>query len=285
MVPTNRHSTGVNRRTVLKVLGTGVVAGSVFSGSAAAAGDSRFETLEGESRDVTGDGEIDLQTTAQVCRNGTPVYLGIWMSEEAFDLITSNEAEGDHQHSEGGVSYNLELPELEGVPYIYAGIDWGPQGHPPAPWQVPHFDLHFYLEEQETIAGIEGGIAEYEIPDERIPEGYVTAEALGAPREVVPGMGEHLLDPTTPELGGEQFTHTLIWGSYDVDGDGLGDSIFTEPMVTSDFMANLDGEVVAPVALPAEVPRSGYYPTEYSIQHSADEGHLVTIQNFVWRDA
>lgn len=75
-----------------------------------------------------------------------------------------------------------------------------------------------------------------------------------------------------PELGGGQFTHTLIGGSYDVDDDMLGDSIFTEPMVTSDFMANLDREVVAPVALPAEVPQSGYYPTEYSIRHSADEG-------------
>lgn len=103
------------------------------------------------------------------------------MSEAAFERITATEAEGDHHHPDGGISYNLEFPDLEGAPYTYAGIDWGPQGHPPAPWQFPHFDFHFYLEDQETIAEIEGGIADYEIPDERTPEGYVTAEALGPP--------------------------------------------------------------------------------------------------------
>lgn len=67
-------------------------------------------------------------------------------------------------------------------------------------------------------------------------------------------MGDRLLDSTTPELGGEPFTHTLIWGSYDIDDDGLGESVFIEPMVTGEFMATLTRKVNGPVALPADVP-------------------------------
>lgn len=279
-----RPSVRISRRTALQVLGAGVL-GSAFGSGTAAAHGSRFRMRWGEGADVTGDGRIDLQTVAQVCRDGTPVYLGIWMSEDGFDAITSNEAEGGHDHPEGGVSYTLTFPEFDGSPFTYAGIDWGPHGHPPAPWQFPHFDLHFYTEAEATVAGIEGGVAEYEIPDERMPEGYVTAEALGAPREVVPRMGEHLVDPTTPELGGERFSRTLIWGVYDVDVDGQGETIFIEPMITSAFLADLKRWVTAPVALPRVVPKSGFYPTEYSVRrYERYDAYLVTLQRFVWRD-
>ena len=275
----------LDRRTTLRTLGAGALGGALLTGTAAAQG-SKYEIRYGEGVDVTGDGEIDLQTNAQVCTTGGPIYVGIGMSEAAFETITSNEAEGGHEHPEGGVSYNLDFPEFEGSPFTFAGIDWGPHGHPPAPWQFPHFDIHYYVEDEEVISGIEGGVAQYEIPDERMPEGYVTAEALGAPREIVPGMGEHLVDPATPELGGAQFTHTLIWGAYDVDGDGQGDQIFIEPMVTSEFIANLDGRMVAPVALPEEVTKAGYYPTQYEILHSEEtDTYQFRLQQFEWRDA
>lgn len=43
-------------------------------------------------------------------------------------------------------------------------------------------------------------------------------------------------------------------------------------------MENLEEEVVARIALPAEVPMTGYYSTEYSIHHfEEDEAYLVTI--------
>lgn len=276
--PINHASSVLSRRTALQVLWAGVLSATFFSGTAAAQ-ESRFEMRWGEGTDVTGDGKIDLQTVVQVCRKRTPVYLGIWMGEDAFDAITSDEAEG-------GVSYNLNFPDFEGSPFTYAGIDWGPHGHPPAPWQFPHFDLHFYFEDEAVIAEIEGGVAEYELSDERTPEGYVTAEALGAPREIVPKMGEHLVDPTAPELGGEQFTHTLIWGAYDIDGDGQGESVFIEPMIASEFITNVDRWATAPVALPEEVPTSGYYPTEYSVRHYEQyDGYLFTLQRFQWRSA
>lgn len=280
------NSRTYDRRTTLKILGAGSLGGVLWAGPAAAA-ESPYEIRYGEGVDVTGDGEIDLQTNAQICvTNGAPIYVGIGMSEAAFDAVTSSEAVGGHEHPGGGVSYNLDLPEFEGSPFTFAGVDWGPQGHPPAPWQFPHFDIHFYLVDEETISGIEGGVAQYSIPDERMPEGYVTSEALGAPREIVPGMGEHLVDPTTPELGGAQFTHTLIWGAYDVDGDGRGETTFIEPMVTSEFIANLDGRTVAPVALPQAVSKSGYYPTEYAMFHSAETGtYHFRLQRFEWRDA
>ncbi|MFC4358256.1 hypothetical protein ACFO0N_09890 [Halobium salinum] len=295
MSPRGSASNGIGRRTALKAAGVSLLGVSLLSSPAAAAGRAKEHARLhwGEGVDLDGDGDVDLQTVARVCADGRPSYLGVYLSDEGlatFEPPTEGDhgEDGDGGHGEGehvGASYWLDFPEVGDTPFTVMGFDWGPMGHPPGPWMTPHFDVHFYTIPEETVKGIGPGIAEYDIPDERMPEGYVTAGALGAPREIVPQMGEHLLDPTTPELGGAEFTHTLIWGVSDLDGDGVGEMTFVEPMITRKFLNGLKGTVRGDVALPEVVPEAGYYPTQYVMQRVPQYGGiLISLTKFEWRD-
>ncbi|MGI8637700.1 MAG: hypothetical protein ACR2KZ_20055, partial [Segetibacter sp.] len=55
-----------------------------------------------------------------------------------------------------------------------------------------------------------------------LPQNYFP----GAP---VPQMGKHFVDIASPELNGQPFTQTFIYGSYD------SKVTFYEPMITLDF--------------------------------------------------
>jgi hypothetical protein len=91
---------------------------------------------------------------------------------------------------------------------------------------------------------------------ELVPAGYT--KLPGA----VPLMGAHWVDPTSPELNGELFTTTFLYGSWD------GKPTFAEPMVTKAFMETKP-DVRAPVAVPARYAAPGYYPTEYRVYWNA----------------
>ena len=68
--------------------------------------------------------------------------------------------------------YHLAFPEVEGLNFTFAGVDWNPMGHPPENvWTVPHFDFHFYLPPASAIATIPPGVATYDIPDALMPAG------------------------------------------------------------------------------------------------------------------
>jgi hypothetical protein len=79
---------------------------------------------------------------------------------------------------------------------------------------------------------------------ELVPAGYT--KLPGA----VPLMGAHWVDPTSPELNGELFTTTFLYGSWD------GKPTFAEPMVTKAFMETKP-DVRAPVAVPARMRLRG----------------------------
>jgi len=88
------------------------------------------------------------------------------------------------------------------------GFHFNPQGHPPPGiYDVPHFDFHFYMMEESDVEEIETGPATYSIPDAQIPEGYVRLPVLDTDGDGEPDtplveeeMGEHLVDPTSPEF-------------------------------------------------------------------------------------
>ena len=88
-------------------------------------------------------------------------------------------------------------------------------------------------------------------------------------------MGTHWLDVTSPELNGQPFTQTFIYGSYN------GKVTFAEPMITLDFLKKTSSfERDIPQA--AKVQKSGYYPTKLNITKHDGITEIV-LTGFVYK--
>lgn len=296
----------LGRRPFLKTVGAGLAGSVLLAGGAAAhpqfpRNNGNVTTTFGEGVDVVGDTHEDVWTFATTNRAGKPMMMGVWMTGAAFDAVTSGESA--HLH--------LDLPDVDGVNVEFAGVDWNEAGHPPAPvWTVPHFDFHFYLLDEADVAAIPFGVATYDLPDEIVPEHYVTED----PCLIIPGMGEHLFDGR--EADDTTATHTMIYGAYDPDidpsspsgsvllpfgpggalvpvptyeGDGTGELTFLEPMVTETLLSSLradEGELQSTFPTPGTFAAAGYYPTAYVVRYlGREDAFLVTLEEFEWVDA
>jgi hypothetical protein len=167
-------------------------------------------------------------TWIEVDDHNKPQRIGISIDDEAMNsLDTGATGEGGHHHVN---SLSLQFhPKASVTPFTHALLDWNPHGHEPAGlYDKPHFDFHFYMmPEAERLA-----IPPYEVDS----TGFLNFPAAGyTPPTYVPGpggvpqMGAHWIDFTTPELNGQPFTQTFLYGSYN------GKVIFYEPMITKAF--------------------------------------------------
>ncbi|TPE40625.1 hypothetical protein [Pontibacter mangrovi] len=189
------------------------------------------------------------------------ISLGIAISEDAMKSLP-NEMQ----------DVILPLPaSVPAMPTKLIMLDYMPEGHePPGIYDVPHFDFHFYkITNQERLAILPENTEEFNnFPDPAyLPAGYVPAGA-------VPFMGMHWVDSASPELHGQPFTHTFIYGSYD------GKVTFYEPMVAlSFFTENVD--MTAPIKQPQRWDPPGVYPNFYSIYHDTDKNlYKVELSGF-----
>ncbi len=178
---------------------------------------------------------------------GAPVTLGLALSETALEGLPDKEA-----------AFELDLPARVSVPpFDHATLDWNPHGHEPdAVYGLPHFDYHFYTISHEERAQIPGGPDTTEVPAEYVPENYVSTV------EAYPNMGVDWIDADAPELHGETFDKTLLYGFFE------GQMVFIEPMITKAFLESKP-DVTLPINQPAAFQRSGRYPLQYSIRHDA----------------
>jgi hypothetical protein len=104
------------------------------------------------------------------------------------------------------------------------------------------------------------------------PEGYV-ADAFGIPR-----MGTHWTDRTSHEFHGQAFTNTMVLGFYDAR------LVFFEPMMTKAFLES-HPDATKTIALPAQVPAPGAYPTTYRVRYdNAAAEYRVELLDFVNRN-
>ncbi len=158
--------------------------------------------------------------------------------------------------------------------FDHIDFGWNPHGHePPGIYDVPHFDVHFYMisvDYQNTI--LDPALIVTPPDAQYIPAGYFT------PGGLVPLMGEHWLDFNAAELNGGDFTKTFIYGSYDQE------FIFYEPMITLAYLQQKGNEKMA-IPQPEAFQRTGlYYPTTYSINYDAvKKEYLITLENLVLR--
>jgi hypothetical protein len=248
-------------------------------------------------------GNGDVRTFTTVTPAGEPKYHGVALERDALTGLPSaselrtraNRGEPGDKYGPDGAAVEIHhawsqeffvpFPEAAATPFTFLGLTWNPEGHPPpGTYDVPHVDIHFHMLAADTVDAIDGPrAATYTIPDSRLPAGYtrVPEPRLDGKSAVVTDMGEHLIDPDSPEHTGGKFTNTLIWGAYDTAGDGCGELTFVEPMVTKRFLETVTGVDRYEIPQPAVYPAPGAYPTAYAVRDISSEGEIaITIESF-----
>ncbi|MEU7552859.1 hypothetical protein AB0B01_10925 [Streptomyces sp. NPDC044571] len=268
-------------------------------------------------RDGTGAAACSLYGPAAGLGNGTiraysayeggkPEELGISLTASALTGLPTSPTDGKHcfdadadgsrdpvHECVGGHSRELALPAAPpastgpALPFQWALFNWNPYGHNPhGRYDVPHFDVHFYLVPQQVRAGIRTGscalliacdqlaAAAKPVPDAYLPAGYPAS----SPQTAEGAMGAHLdsRPPTTGTLSGQ----TLIYGAY------AGELVFIEPMLTKAFLERqrtaAGHRTCEPVPQPAAWRTPGWYPTRYCTAYRPDQGdYTVSLTDFV----
>lgn len=283
-------------RSVVLVLAI-VTPGSFLTTASAAT-----STYSGEPVPL-GNGTVNTYLT--LSDDAGPVSIGVRITEAALEGLPAEpnntnrcyDLNGDGRleavvecvgEYETALQWPAELERAK-VPFKWMGLGWASHGHnPPNVYDVPHFDVHFYMAERDAVMGIRTGPcgdmlvncedlerARMPVPGAFVPEGYVDAGA------VVPEMGNHLINTAAPELAPEPapFAHTFIYGAYD------GRITFLEPMVTRSFLLGRPN-VCAPIPQPAAWETQGRYPTEYCIRYLPNEAAVtISLEGFVGMNA
>lgn len=202
-----------------------------------------------------------------------PKAVGFTFSESALEGLPMKKPDNGMD----GYEYLILLPKeaaAAGIDHI--SVDWNPFGHIPEPiYTVPHFDFHFYFvstaERQKITLDAESMKKCQKKPD----AAFLPPDFFYAPQSEYKYMGAHWVDPKTPELNGNPFTHTFIYGTYDAK------VIFIEPMVTMDVLKskqNIDLAVPQPKKFSG---KGSLYPTRYTITFdSIRKEYTVALTGF-----
>lgn len=203
-----------------------------------------------------------------------PLEVGISIDEAALNSVPVGEdGEGDHDMHENNYFVSLPAKAKEVTPFKTIMLNWNPAGHEPDEiYTVPHFDIHFFLANEQEVAGMTDMTKILNAPAPAyIPSNHIS----GAP---VPMMGLHWIDATSPELSGSApFTQTFIYGSYD------GQIKFYEPMITLDFLKNTV-HFERTIPQPAKYQQAGYYPTKMKVVKRNGATNVI-LTDFVERQA
>jgi hypothetical protein len=174
---------------------------------------------------------------------------------------------------------NLQFPKQANLTiFNHIGLDFLPMGHEPEKYMVPHFDVHFYMisvDERKSI------VAEHQHYTEDFLTNYIPANHF-SPGHVVPGMGDHFIDLTSPELHGAPFTSTMIIGAY------RNKITFIEPMINRYYLQNLIPNAIdkRPIPQANKVQKTGHYPTSYTISFNPNPGeYRIALTDFIYRVA
>jgi hypothetical protein len=219
-----------------------------------------------------------------------PPTAGLWCFDRDGDgtVDETTECAGGYENA---LHLSRSFRAKVDTPFTYLLANWNPHGHiPPGVYDVPHFDIHFYLNENAERLAIRPGPCpqlvncdDYELGKILPAERYRTADHQDVDA-VEPAMGNHLIDVTGPEFAGEPFTHSFIYGTWN------GEVTFYEPMVThawfSDLRDGTRGDECFALKLPQAWAPAGWYPTEYCLRYRANRDELTaSLEGFVYRPA
>jgi len=206
-------------------------------------------------------------SSAKVSKDGKPEQVSIIVDDAAMNSVPVGQPT-DHVGHENNLM--IPVPQEGSVPFKFIMVNWNSSGHEPENvYTLPHFDFHFYMTPQSEVVGYTD-MTKLEIDP---AADYLPANHIGgAP---APGMGKHWLDLASPELGGETFTQTFIYGSYD------GKVVFYEPMITRDYLLATNS-FERDIPQPAKFKNSGYYPTRMKIKRENGVTE-VSLEGFIYR--
>ncbi len=189
---------------------------------------------------------------------GKAQTLGVRLSEAALSGLPHLAP------SSGEWEYELALPsEAAGTGYDHASVSWNPAGHTPeGVYDVPHFDFHFYAIDNAARNAITAAGEDLERAHKAPEPALMPADYVLPPGTEVPKMGAHAIDPGSAEFQHQPFTQTFLYGFYD------GKVIFTEPMITLDFLQSRPN-VSTPVKQPQAYDPGFDYPASYGIRYDA----------------
>jgi hypothetical protein len=205
--------------------------------------------------------------------NGDPQQFGVTINDAAMNSMPVGSGEtGEGHHHEANVIFPLNPVAKATTPFDHVEVDWNPYGHEPTGiYDLPHFDFHFYMiTEAEVKAAVDAVKLNAGPSQEYLPQNYV-------PGVVVPQMGKHWIDVTSPEFHGQTFTETFIFGTYN------SNVTFYEPMITLNFL-KATTLYERPIPQPAKFKQAGWYPTKMRIiKH--DGVTDVVLDGFIKRNA
>jgi len=249
-------------------------------------------------------GSGTVSSYAEFDKNGAPKAIGIVFPASALDGLPTAHSDGHHcfdRNKDGKIDPEAEcvathewvipLPSeaarSSGIPFKWVGLNWNPSGHiPPGVYDLPHFDVHFYIDPIETVFALGLGPCgpefvrcdQFELANKPLPANYMPPDfkSVGA---VAPAMGNHLIDPTSPEFNGKKFTRTWIYGVYD------GRVTFYEEMLTRDYLLSRP-TACFPIKPAPAVGIKGYYPSQSCIRYNAQANeYTISIEGFTLREA
>jgi hypothetical protein len=223
--------------------------------SSSKAGSEKTNTFYGPATPF-GKGVVKAMVT--MTHDGVPESIGITISERTLENLPQDMEE-----------FTLRLPnKAEGLAFDHIDLGWNPMGHEPVGiYDLPHFDIHFYMiSKEEQMEITDPNLAEILPASEYWPANY------GPSPGFVPIMGKHWLSSFADELQpGGVFTQTFLYGSYN------GDFIFYEPMITLDYLEE-KSSTQYDISQPVEFQRTGYYyPTIYSINYDASKRQYTIL--------
>lgn len=208
-------------------------------------------------------GNGSLWAFADVDSSGHTNAVGIAFTEEALQGLPHDMT-----------NFEFKLPSVLNIPpYDHMVVNWMPHGHEPIGiYNLPHFDFHFHflpsaVQNAITCMGADRDVC-LTMPDaDEIPPFYVSTP------EGTPTMGWHWLDRRSPELNGQKFTTTFIYGFY------AGDMSFAEPMITREFLLSKPN-FSQDLPRPARNAKPGIYPVSYKVEFdSMERVYYVTLVN------
>jgi len=221
-----------------------------------------------------------VRSWLSVDANGLPSEIGIEITPDAFkNLAMDNSKTLPPDHETIVVPLQVKATQL--TPFDHVGINWNPNGHePPGVFDVPHFDIHFYMISVEEQMAIPAWSPETDAEFNNYPPtGYMPADYFTPPGPATaePQMGKHWLPV---DLGAYlPFSKIMIYGSYD------GKITFVEPMITLDYLLS-NPTFSDNYSQPQFFEKAGYYPTKYNIYQDSMTGNTnITLSDFVARSA
>jgi hypothetical protein len=249
-------------------------------------------------------GEGSVASFARFDREGTPEAIGLLFSAATLKSLPTERTDQHHcfdLDGDGAIAPDSEcVPTHERViplpseasrradiPFKWVLLNWNPVGHiPPGIYDVPHFDIHFYIESIENTFAIADGPCgpehvrcdQFERAMRPVPSNYTHPDFQNV-QAAAPAMGNHLIDTSAHEFQDTAFDRSWIFGTYD------GHITFYEEMVALDYLAGRR-DACHDIKLPEAFEAAGYYPTRSCYKFDPEAGtQAVSMEGFVYREA